>query len=114
MVTPMWAVRPGVVMPVGEEIRSQVAKAAADAKAEAVEKTIPVLELQGDSGGGYYFSATDRAPKPGEYKYMTQGMIRIGELATTFTILSNDGAGSVVPDTLRSLKRARHICRKGT
>lgn len=112
LITPIWAVRPGMVMPEREEIRGSVAKAAEDAKAQAVERHIPVVEIRGESGIGYYFSATDRSPKPGEFKYLTQGMVRIDELAAAFTILTNDGADEVVPDALRMLRRARHVYAK--
>jgi len=112
LITPMWAVSTGMVMPDGEEIRRSVTQAAEDAKAQAVERNIPIVEIRGDFGIGYYFSATDRSPKPGEFKYLTQGLVRIGELAAAFTILTNDGADEVVPDTLLMLRRARHIYAK--
>lgn len=112
LITPLWAIHAGVVMPEREEIRRIIAKAAEGAKSQAVEKNIPVQEIQSESVGGYCFSATDRSPKPGEFKYMTQGMLRVGELAATFTILYNDGAETVVPDALRMLKGARHVYAK--
>ncbi|HEY7676568.1 MAG TPA: hypothetical protein VIG69_05830, partial [Candidatus Methylomirabilis sp.] len=71
--------------------------------------TIEVRELQGVAARGYYFSATDRAPKPGEYKFMTQGMLRVGSLLVTFTILTNDGQGNIVADALAMLRSARHV-----
>ena len=71
--------------------------------------TILIKELKGPSAIGYYFSVTERSPKPGEYKYMTQGMLRVGELVPTFTILTNDGAESVVADSLAMLQGAIHV-----
>jgi hypothetical protein len=56
--------------------------------------------MRGESGMGYYFSATDRAPKPGEFKYLTQGILHIGELVASFTILSNDGGEANASDAL--------------
>ena len=70
---------------------------------------LSVNELTGTSGVGYYFSATDRAPAPGEYRYMTQGMISVGALAVTFTILTNDGQSGVVDDALAMVSRAAHV-----
>ena len=49
-----------------------------------------------------------KAPKPGEYKYMTQGMLVVRELAVSFTILTNDGQQQVVQDALTMLKSATH------
>jgi hypothetical protein len=39
---------------------------------------------------GYYYSLTDRAPGPGEYKYVTQGTLLTGELMVVFTFLHRD------------------------
>jgi hypothetical protein len=89
-------------------MREFVESAATDAQAQAVEERLEVRELKAASGTGYYFAATDRAPKPGEYKYMTQGMIPVGELVVGFTILTNDGQASVVEDAMASIKRAFH------
>jgi hypothetical protein len=111
LMTPLWPFRPDVVMPDKEKIRQTVTKIAEKAKAQAVENSLALVEIQGTSGAGYYFSATDRAPKPDEFKYMTQGMIRIGELAATFTILTNDGAGTARSDALRMVEGARHVHR---
>ncbi len=47
--------------------------------------------LVGPNSRGYYFFATDRAPAPGEWKYLTQGAVQVGAIALTFTILTNDG-----------------------
>lgn len=105
--TPLWPAQADAVMPSLEEIKHTVSKAADDAKAQAVETTIPIREIHGSSGDGYYFSVTDHAPKPGEFKYMTEGMLRVGELILTFTILSNDGAAAAVADAESMLKSAR-------
>ena len=76
------------------------------AKTQAVEKELRVVEFQGRSGPGFYFAATDRAPKPDEYKLLTQDVVRVGELSVTFTILTNDGQDAVVKQALDALKGA--------
>ena len=78
------------------------------AKAQAVERDLPIIEFQGRSGPGFYFSATDRAPKPGEFKSLTQGIVRVGELAVTFTILTNEGQDPIVKQAIDALKGAVH------
>lgn len=95
-------------MPGPEEMKSSVERAADGASQQAVEKTIPIRELKGSSGKGYYFSATDKAPKPDEFKYLTQGMLGVGDLAVTFTILTNDGQDAVVKEALSMLSSAAH------
>lgn len=76
------------------------------ARQKAVEPTLSVKTLKGASGDGYYFSATDRAPAPGEFKHLTQGMIRVGEVIVGFTVLTNDGQDDVVAATITMMTRA--------
>ena len=66
---------------------------------EAVEKELKFRELKGKTGLGYYFSITDKAPaiKAGEYKYMSQGGIPVGNLLVMFTILSNEKDAVDIP-----------------
>lgn len=109
LITPMWAFREGVTMPDLSGIKQIVQQSAQSVSDQAVEKSIPIKRVKGKNGIGYYFTATDKAPKQGEYKYMTQGMLRIGELAATFTILSNDGAGNVVTDAMSMVGGATHV-----
>jgi len=89
-----------------EQIRATVERGAEGAKVQAVEKELRILEFQGRTGPGFYFSATDRAPKADEYKFLTQGVVRVGELSVTFTILTNDGQEAVVKQALDALKGA--------
>lgn len=93
-------------MPKTEKIRAIVQRAAEKAGAQAVEKKINLIELKGNSGTGYFFSATDSAPKPGEYKCLTQGMIPVGETILWFTILTNDGQQLIIKEALSMLKTA--------
>ena len=109
-ITPLWN-RMGA-FPDKDEMLDMVLDAAEEAKQQAVERNLPISEMRGDSGIGYYFSATDRAPKPGEFKYLTQGILQIGELVTSFTILSNDGGATIASDALRMLKGAHQVFTK--
>ncbi len=90
-------------------IRSQVENSAKKAESSSVEKKLEVMEIRGASGRGYYFFATDPSPKPGQWKFLTQGIIRVGELAISFTILTNDGQNDVINDALRMLRNAKHL-----
>jgi hypothetical protein len=106
LVTPIWRPRPDVPVPTGAQIRDSVQRVADQMKTQAVEKELPVIEFKGATGPGYYFSATDKAPAPNEFKYLTQGMLLVGELAVTFSILTNDGQEKVRDDALAMLKAA--------
>ena len=49
---------------------------------------------------------TNSAPKPGEFKYLTQGIAHVGDINLAFTILTNDGQETVVTDALDMIRRA--------
>ncbi len=108
LVTPIWPASKEKQPIPSEKLKQLVEQEAERAKSQAVEKTVPTQELRGSSGMGYYFAVTDRVPSPEEYKYMTQGMIRVGNLTVTFTVLTNDGQEKIVTDALSMLKSAIH------
>ena len=94
-----------------ESLRRLVGSGAQNALSQAVEKSLPLQEFRDVHVQGLYFSATDRAPKPGEFKYMTQGAAAIQGMPVTFTILSNSRPQAAVDSAVRMLKTAR---REGT
>jgi len=106
LVTPISRPRPEVPVPTGDQIRDSVQRVADQMKTQSVEKELPVVELKGASGVGYYFSATDKAPAPNEFKYLTQGMVLVGELAVTFSVLTNDGQEKVKDEALAMMRSA--------
>lgn len=106
LVTAFWET--GRPLPDVESLRGYVEKAATDAKQQAVEKDIDIQKLSGDHANGYYFQATDRAPGPGDYRHLTQGIYRAGGLMVTFTVLTNDGQGAVVDSALAMLRKSFH------
>lgn len=105
-ITPLWST---LATPEDDinTMRRAMAAAAEDAKTVSVESDVALQSLEGTAGSGYYFSVTDRAPKPGEFKFMTQGMLQVGKLVLGFTILSNEGAEPSVAQALTVLKTAR-------
>ncbi|MFS2034179.1 hypothetical protein ACEN8I_09140 [Polaromonas sp. CT11-55] len=107
LVTPIWSARADAKPLTPEFLRAMVAAAAEKAKPQAVEAELPVRELSGQGLSGAYFSATDRAPKSGEYRNLTQGMVAIGELQVGFTILSNGDAAAVNVPALQMLQSLR-------
>jgi len=111
LLTLLFSVRQDMAMPTPSEVKRNVERAAEGAQRQAVEKTISIKELKGPPVIGYYFSATDRSPKPGEYRYMIQGMLRVGDLAPTFTILTNKGAENINVESLSMLMSAIHADR---
>lgn len=106
LITPIWPAKPAIVLPDHAGVRKSVERAVENAKSQAVEKNIPIKEIKGSSAAGYYFSVTDKAPKPGEYKYMTQGMIRLGELMITFAAFTNDGYKNAADQAITAMQSA--------
>ena len=74
----------------------------------AVEKDIKLVEFKGASGPGFYFFATDSAPRPGEFTYMTRGVLAVGELSVMFTVLTNKGQDNEIEAGLAMLRSAVH------
>ena len=89
-------------------LREAVRDAALRIQPQAVEESIEIRRLQGGSGIGFYFAATDRAPQPEEFRCMNQGALQAGELTLWFTILTNDGQEAIVTDALTMLQAAVH------
>jgi hypothetical protein len=106
LITPLSVTPMGAAMSDDNRLRAIVTSAARNALAKSVEMTIPVHELTGPSVHGFYFFATDRAPAPGEWKFLTQGMINIDGVPFAFTILTNDGQEAVAKLALELVRNA--------
>jgi hypothetical protein len=106
-ITPDWP-EPDKAVPDAETLREIVRGEAERMREQAVEQTPEVRRLQGASGVGFYFVATDRAPQPEEFRYMNQGALEVGDLTVTFTILTNEGQDAVVEEAFAILKTAVH------
>jgi hypothetical protein len=91
-----------------EDDRAFVVQAAERAKGRAVDEELPILELdRGDGGWGYYFSSTDRIAQEGEFKYLTEGVLRVsGRVSLSFNILTNEGQEEVVKQALEVMRSA--------
>jgi len=107
-VTPQWSEPNELSIIDSDALRAEVQQAAERIKPQAVEETIEIRRLQGESGVGFHFSVTDRAPQPEEFRYMTQGALQTGDLVLWFTILTNDGQEAVVAEGLAMLQAAVH------
>lgn len=91
-----------------ETLRGEVQQLAERIGPQAVEGSLEIRRLQGESGVGFYFSATDRVQSPEEYRYMTQGALQTGDLILWFTILTNEGQEAMVAESLAMLQSAVH------
>ena len=106
--TPIWRARPEIPPFTRESVRDNVAKGIDAVREQALEKRIPLTEFKGKSGAGWYFDATDKAPKAGEYRYLRSGMLIVGELLLAFAILSDSREEPVMDEAMEILRSASH------
>lgn len=91
-----------------DDMERRVRHDAGKAAPRALEKNLMVKPLRGYVNFGYYFSATDTAPRPGEFKIMNRGIVRVGDMMVSFTILTNDGQHAAVKKVFAMLLHAKH------
>jgi len=90
-ITLLWPVGTADKTFTDDALEEMVRGAAQASESQSTEVTLAIKPLAGTGGKGYYFAATDKDPKPGEFKYMKQGMLQGSRVTLAFTILSNDG-----------------------
>jgi hypothetical protein len=90
-----------------EKARTFVEKDGQKLLPNTAEGKIVLQEIKGVSHSGYYFSVTDKAPNPGEYRYMTRGAIGVGKLFLNFTILHRVRDSQAVRDALSIFREAK-------
>ena len=74
---------------------------------KSVENRLVVQQIRGINNIGYFFSLTDKAPNPGEFRYITRGGIAVGNLLLNVTILYRVKDSQSVKDALSMLREAR-------
>jgi len=112
-VTPRWRTAANKLRLTKEAVRRRVSHSWGGIRPFARESSLDLIELRGNSGPGFYFTATDSAPRPGGYKYLTKGEVVVEDLVLMFTMLTNEGQQSVVSDALAVLQSARHVSSAG-
>jgi hypothetical protein len=90
-----------------EETKTKAQSSADKLLPEAVEKTASLLELRGKEAQGYYYSLTAKAlAAPKDFQYTTQGILRIADTVTIFTILHREPAFPEKEQVLQALANA--------
>lgn len=107
-VTPEWIDPTAPEMRELPALRDAVRDAAERIKPQVVESFLEVRQLNGANGTGYYYQATDRAPRADGFKFMNEGALQVGDLTLWFTILTNEGQDTVAVEALSILQTAVH------
>ena len=92
-----------------ERIRSLLETIGRKQLESSVETEITLKKIKGPEASGYYFTVTDRAPKPDEWTYLTEGAVGIGDLLVSFTILTNSLDSGELAQALRIMGRCRQV-----
>lgn len=90
LITPIWSDRNDPAFNSTANIKEFMSQVAKRMEPTAVERGLPLRAIDVAAGRGYFFWATDRAPKPGEYEYLAQGSVPTGPFLVQFTILTHD------------------------
>jgi hypothetical protein len=92
-----------------EKVRTLVEKDSEKILPKAVESKIVLKEIRGPENTGYFYSLTDKAPQPGEFRYMTRGGMAVGNLFLSVTILYRAKESESVKEALFMLREAKQI-----
>jgi len=107
LITVMWSKTGDQDFNSQEKARTFIEKEGQKLLPNAAEPKIVLQEIKGVNNTGCYFSITDKAPNPGEYRYMTRGAIGVGDLLLSFTILHRVKDSQSIRDALSVLREAK-------
>ncbi len=107
LVTVMWSKKGEPGFNSREKVRALIEKDGQKLLSKTVETKIALQEIKGVNTTGYYFFITDKAPNPGEYRYMTRGAIGVGNLLLNATVLHRVKESETVQEALSMLREAK-------
>lgn len=108
VLTPVWPQRPEEKLPDAATIKAMMESGAAAARAEAADADMPLREVKGSQAQGSYFSATARDPKPEDFRNITQGLVRLGDIVVGFRVHSNGERATVLEPALKMIRSMRY------
>jgi hypothetical protein len=88
----------------GETLRRMAESAALNAAEHTVETSPELHALDGEALHGFYFSAREKAPKDGDFLFMTHGLARLENMVLVFSIHTQPGQEEVVRAALDMLR----------
>ena len=93
-------------------IYSLVEKTGKQALIYSDQSELILEEITGQNGIGYWFNLSDSTAGSGEYKYLTQGALAVGELLLIFSLFSNENESILQEALLKIIMSAQHQYRK--
>jgi hypothetical protein len=93
----------------GDEIKKALHNYADTMKYQVIESYVWLLELKGPFIHGYYFRVTSREPIEAKFRYLTQGIVQVGELPISFNIFSNNGQSKLENAALSVIQSAKPL-----
>jgi len=107
--TTIWLDAAALARMTPDTIKSNVKRSGDGLLAQATDKSLIIEELKGGDVSGFYYTLGDSDPKPGEYRYITQGSFLTGNLLAAFTIMHHQPNTEDVTRVLRMLAGSRHV-----
>lgn len=112
VITPLWSPTHDASFNDQEHIRKLIDGDRNGMAPRSVEPTLELVELHGPSVRGFYFKATDKAPKAGDYEHVIRAGLGIGDLLLSATILSHEKDSEGVRAALEVLRDVRQVAAK--
>lgn len=88
-------------------VKAVIGKAIEEFQPIAVEQKLEPRTYSNGGTRGQTVCATDRAPKPEEYKYVCQGITTNGDVALNFMVLYNDAGKAQAEKATRALEASQ-------
>ena len=110
LVSPGWDLKTGNAQ--SDEAIEQAMHGMMESIQENAENRLELKALPSGGGvgnKGYTFFAVDPSPKPGEWKNMTQGIVRTGNVVLGFTVLTNPGQETIDAQAVEMLGHAIYV-----
>lgn len=109
MITPLWNL--GTVKDFNSDKR---VKEVVDADRQeiapgAVEAELVLERIEGHHAHGYYFIATDKAPKPGGWECALRGGVGTGELLVSVTVLTHEKDSEGIKEAIAVFSSLRQV-----
>lgn len=90
-----------------EQIRKLVEQVGIEVLAQSDQDTLELSEFSGREGTGYLFDLSDKDAGAGEYRYLTQGALGVGEVLVVFSLFTMELDPELRDTVLTMLRGAR-------